>query len=93
MSSRGLFACKPRLRDRHAAVGGAAGWGAVMDSKDCRDNANRCVEMANNAADKRMQSTLFDLAKAWMNLATELESNEAFRDAVKGVDIFKPRRE
>ena len=49
--------------------------------------------MANNAADKRMQSTLFDLAKAWMNLATELESNEAFRDAVKGVDIFKPRRE
>ena len=61
-----------------------------MDSKDCRDNATRCIEMANSAADLRSQSVLFNLARSWLKLAEELHDNVAFRIAVKDVDIFRP---
>ena len=62
-----------------------------MDGKDCRDNAIRCVAMANRAKERRTQSLLVYLAEAWTKLAEELESNEAFRIAAKRVDIFKPQ--
>ena len=59
--------------------------------EDCRDNAIRCVAMANSAKERRTQSLLVYLAEAWTKLAEELESNEAFRIAAKRVDIFKPQ--
>jgi hypothetical protein len=62
-----------------------------MDGKDCRDNAIRCVAMANRAKERRTQSLLVYLAEAGTKLAEELESNEAFRIAAKRVDIFKPQ--
>ena len=65
--------------------------GISMDGKDCRDNAIRCVAMANSAKERRTQSLLVYLAGAWTKLAEELESNEAFRIAAKRVDIFKPQ--
>jgi hypothetical protein len=61
-----------------------------MDGKDCRDNAIRCVAMANSAIERRIQSLLVYLAEAWTKLAEKLESNEAFGIAAKRADIFKP---
>jgi hypothetical protein len=61
-----------------------------MNSKDCRDNAAHCIEMANCAADRRTQSVLVNLARSWLKLAEELHNNVAFSAAVKDVDIFQP---
>jgi hypothetical protein len=59
-----------------------------IDSNDCRNNVVRCIEMANEAVDDKTQSMLFELAKNWMRMAKELEANEAFRNAVKDLDVL-----
>jgi hypothetical protein len=61
-----------------------------MNSKDCHDNAARCIEMANSAAESANAIVLFTLARSWLKLAEELHENVAFRVAAKDVDIFKP---
>ena len=58
-----------------------------MDSNDCREFSKRCIELANHASDSG-QSTLFELAAGWLRLAAELDSDKAFRDRMKGVEIF-----
>jgi hypothetical protein len=60
-----------------------------MTATDCRENAKRCIEMANNAKDDKRQSMLFELAAAWTKLADEIEINQALRDAVSGIDLSK----
>jgi hypothetical protein len=59
-----------------------------MDSADCRYNATACIVMANRATNEREQSTLFELAKSWMKLAGESESDRDLSDAVKDVRTF-----
>ena len=59
-----------------------------MDTTDCRDNAATCIEMANCATERREQAVLFELARSWMKLAWELESDPELRDAVKDVSTF-----
>jgi hypothetical protein len=49
----------------------------VPDSKECNENAHRCIEMANRSQDTKLQSTLFEMAKAWMQVAAELQRIEA----------------
>jgi hypothetical protein len=58
------------------------------DAKDCRDNAERCVQMANDASDVRLQSALFDIAQSWTALAVQLERGQSIRDQIaSGKDI------
>jgi hypothetical protein len=45
--------------------------------KEYRDQATRCIEMANNSSDTKMQSLLFDMTKAWLKVATDCELGEA----------------
>jgi hypothetical protein len=38
-------------------------------AKDCCHSALRCIDMAKNATDLRLQTILLELAKSWMELA------------------------
>jgi hypothetical protein len=62
-----------------------------MDSADCCRNATACIDMANYAMGRREQSGLFELARLWMRLAWELESDADLRDAVRDVRTFTRR--
>jgi hypothetical protein len=53
----------------------------MQDPQGCRDFAKQCIEMANSAAYVKMQSLLFDMAAAWMEVAKRLE-----RQVVKDSD-------
>jgi hypothetical protein len=46
----------------------------MVSSEDCRNYARRCLEMACNSADEKLQSWLFDMARQW-DLAAELALN------------------
>ena len=61
--------------------------GTSVDSNDCRELSKRCIEAANLAPDGT-QSTLFELAGAWLQLAVELDGNQVFGDQMKGFEIF-----
>ena len=65
-------------------VGNAVG-GVIMipDLKECRVNAQRCIEMANHSLDAETQSMLFEMAKSWNDLAEEMERIEAEGSKVK----------
>jgi hypothetical protein len=45
----------------------------MANPKDCRDRAKCCIEMANDSLDTEVQSSLFEIARAWTELAEELE--------------------
>jgi len=50
----------------------------MTDSKECRQHAAHCIEMANNAAgDTKLQTTLYDMAQTWLQLANEAERADA----------------
>ena len=48
-----------------------------MDANDCRKNAKRCIEMADNA----------QVAEAWNELAGEMETDASLRAAVNDIEI------
>jgi len=52
----------------------------MASTKDCRNSAIRCIEMANKAVSPRLQTALIELARSWMRLARELESQTAFSE-------------
>jgi hypothetical protein len=59
----------------------AAAWGRLMaDLGDYRENANRCLLMANQATDPSLRSILFQLAKAWVKLAEQQEHKDDLRN-------------
>jgi len=43
-----------------------------MEAADCREYANRCVEMGNEAVTQTVQSRWFKMAQAWLRFAEEL---------------------
>ena len=50
----------------------------MTDSEECRQHAAHCIEMANNAAgDTKLQTTLYDMAQSWLQLANEAERADA----------------
>jgi hypothetical protein len=51
----------------------------MISSEECREHARRCLEMANNSADEKFQSKLFDMAHEWNKLAAELEGDSALK--------------
>jgi hypothetical protein len=46
-----------------------------MDSADCHSNATTCIEMSNRATERQEQAVLLELARSWMELAWQLESD------------------
>jgi hypothetical protein len=59
----------------------------MADPKECRANAARCIEMANEALNTRMQSLMFEMADMWLKLAAELERSSAVRARFQQVDV------
>jgi hypothetical protein len=45
----------------------------MIDPKVCRENAMRCAELANASTDPGAQSSLFDMAAKWLEVAVDLE--------------------
>jgi hypothetical protein len=64
----------------------------MADPQDCRNNANRCVLMASQAADEHLRSILLRLAKAWLKLAEQLEHQDTWRDARSDSDLIERNR-
>jgi hypothetical protein len=62
----------------------------TIDSKKCRDYANRCVEMANKASNEHALSTLLNLAMAWLKVADELDTNDMFGNRARDAEIPNP---
>jgi hypothetical protein len=49
----------------------------MVNPGQCRSNANSCIEMANDAADPDMRERLFGLALAWLEIAGDMEREDA----------------
>jgi hypothetical protein len=64
----------------------------VVDSKDCREYARRCVEIANATAPYGAQSTLRELARSWIKIADQLDENGGFRRSERAMDSGKHDR-
>jgi hypothetical protein len=47
----------------------------MADPNDCRANAARCIEMANEASNTQMQSIMFEMARIWLQVAGESEQS------------------
>jgi hypothetical protein len=59
----------------------------MASSKDCHDNAARCVELANAAKTVSAQNLLFEMARAWMELAEQLEQNPALEQRLGDIRL------
>ena len=53
----------------------------VVDSKDCREYARRCIEIANATAPYGAQSTLRELARSWIKIADQIDERGALDEA------------
>jgi len=60
-----------------------------MEAADCREYANRCVEMGNEAVTQTVQSRWFKMAQAWLRFAEELEGDALLRNQIKNVAVLK----
>jgi len=60
-----------------------------MDAADCRECANRCVDMANEAVSQTKQLSLLRWAQAWLRLAEEIEGDALLRNQIKDVAVLK----
>jgi hypothetical protein len=56
------------------------------DPRACREHARRCAELAVLAATPEEQEHLLSLESAWIRFAAELESAEAFLNAMDEID-------
>lgn len=56
----------------------------MVDPQECRENAARCIELANESIDQKIQDISYDLALAWLKLASELERRQRIRPASVG---------
>jgi hypothetical protein len=61
----------------------------AVDAKRCRDNVNRCIELAKDAKDAETRLILFELVKGWLEAAAKLEKMEP---SAKDAEIVSPRR-
>jgi hypothetical protein len=52
----------------------------LADPREYRQNAWRCVELANAAKSPELKQTLLNLSKTWAKLAIEVERNHALTD-------------
>jgi hypothetical protein len=57
---------------------------------ECRLNAARCSELAKTAATPELRRSFITLANLWKELAAELESDQAFLNAMSEFE-FSPQ--
>jgi hypothetical protein len=43
----------------------------MIDANECRENARRCVMLANQTTDALVKERLFETAQGWMRLAVD----------------------
>jgi hypothetical protein len=56
------------------------------DPKECREHARNCLALAEQASTSNGRETLLNLANQWTTLAAELESADAFLNAMKAIE-------
>ena len=57
------------------------------DPHECRLNADRCSELVKTAATPELRRTFIALAETWKELAAELESDQAFLQAMSELEL------
>jgi hypothetical protein len=50
------------------------------DPKECRANALRCARLADEVTDRDLKITMAQAARGWLNLAFQLERDQALKD-------------
>ena len=60
------------------------------DPKECRLHARHCIELAEQSRTPEERQRFLHLSETSINLATELESAQAFLRAMDGVDGTAP---
>jgi len=64
-----------------------------MGPNDCLNYANRSIEMAKDFGDETAKVALLNQAKAWLQVAEELNDNDAFRICVKSLEVSESTAE
>ena len=64
-----------------------------MSPNDCLNYANRCIEIAKQFGDETAKLALLSQAQAWLQVADELEDNDALGKCVKGLEVSEPTAE
>jgi hypothetical protein len=59
----------------------------MVNAKECRESAARCVELGNEAATVETQNLYFEMARSWTELAEELERGAGFETQFREVSI------
>jgi len=60
----------------------------MIQPKQCLELAETCADMATQALNTGMQSTLWEMAAAWSQLANELEQNAALWKRLVGYSVY-----
>jgi hypothetical protein len=60
--------------------------------RKCRDEALRCVGLADASAAPDARKRYLALADAWMTLAAQLESDEGLLDAMRAIEADPDQR-
>ena len=56
------------------------------DPKKCREEALRCAGLAEAASAPDARQRYFDLAAAWITLASQLESDQGLLDTMRAIE-------
>ena len=79
-----IAALPPEVLGRVVAVGG--------DPNQCREQAAECVRLANEGTTQQSRDELIELAKAWLTVAAQLESDKPLLDALGDAQKAVTRR-
>jgi hypothetical protein len=58
------------------------------DPKQCREHAKRCLQLAQEATNSALRSSLEEIAQQWMRLATDLEATKPLLEAWGDPGLF-----
>jgi hypothetical protein len=59
----------------------------MLNAKNCRKNADACIDLANDLIEPEMRERLFTLAMAWLEMADEFD-----REAVEHEETLNALR-
>jgi hypothetical protein len=64
----------------------------IGDPSQCREQAAECVRLANEGTTPEGRDKFIELAKVWLNLAAQFESNNPLLDALDDAQKVVTRR-
>jgi len=64
----------------------------IGDPSQCREQAAECVRLANEGTTQQGRDDFVELAKVWLSLAAQLESNKPLLDALGDAQKAVTRR-